>query len=54
MALMRTVPMPNISDSATATIAISDPVAYKNVRIFLDYPGRIAETTMQDLIDRTP
>lgn len=54
MAPMRTVPMPNISDSATATIAISDPVAGKNVRIFLDHPGRIAETTIQDLIDRTP
>lgn len=43
MALIRIVPMPNISDSATATVSISDPVARKNVRIFFDYPGRIKE-----------
>ncbi|KID74932.1 uncharacterized protein G6M90_00g107170 [Metarhizium brunneum] len=54
MAPMRTVPMPNISDSATATVSISDPVARKNVRIFLDYPGRIEELNFQDLIDIKP
>ncbi|KID94146.1 arginine deiminase type-3, partial [Metarhizium majus ARSEF 297] len=50
MAPMRTVPMPNISGSATAIIAISDPVARRNVRIFLDYPGR-TEINPGDLID---
>ncbi|OAR02995.1 hypothetical protein LLEC1_03841 [Akanthomyces lecanii] len=49
MAPMRTVPMPNISDSTTATISISDPAARGKVRIFLDYPGRVAEISIADL-----
>ncbi|XWW96126.1 hypothetical protein V2A60_004096 [Cordyceps javanica] len=43
MAPMRTVPMPDIGDSVTATISISDPVARKNVRIFMDYPEKPPE-----------
>lgn len=53
MAPMRTVPMPDISDSTTATIAISDPVARSKVRIFLDYPGREAEINFADLADNS-
>ncbi len=52
MAPMRTVPLPNISDSTTATIAISDPVARAKVRIFLDYPGREAEINFADLAEQ--
>ncbi|KID81620.1 arginine deiminase type-3 [Metarhizium guizhouense ARSEF 977] len=54
MAPMRTVPMPDISDSATATIAINDAVARENVRIFLDYPGRVAEINFEDLMSGRP
>ncbi|KAG8416763.1 hypothetical protein J3459_013669 [Metarhizium acridum] len=54
MAPMRTVPMPDIRDSATATIAISDPVARENVRSFLDYPGRIAEINFEYLDELPP
>ncbi|KAG8407801.1 hypothetical protein J3459_018347 [Metarhizium acridum] len=49
-----TVPMPDIRDSATATIAISDPVARENVRSFLDYPGRIAEINFEYLDELPP
>ncbi|KAG8413023.1 hypothetical protein J3458_013444 [Metarhizium acridum] len=46
--------MPDIRDSATATIAISDPVARKNVRSFLDHAGRIAEINFEYLDELLP
>lgn len=49
MAPMRTVPMPNISDSTTAMISISDTTARAKVRIFLDYPEREVEINFGDL-----
>ncbi|OAA73827.1 arginine deiminase type-3 [Cordyceps fumosorosea ARSEF 2679] len=48
MAPIRTVAMPNISDSVTATISISDPVARSKVRIFLDFPEEPTQFTMED------
>ncbi|OAQ62763.1 arginine deiminase type-3 [Pochonia chlamydosporia 170] len=53
MAIMRTVPIANLSDSAVGTISIQDPKARAKVRIFLDSPEMVDNPPSIDFGDLT-